>query len=247
MRTTNLCVVLLSTLSLCAAQSEAAIIVNGVTNSNAAPNVFNNFAPYQMALNFGGGNVTLNGVNFTGVTVGSSTPSPVVVATSPYTVQFSTTAGQTLNAANLGGNALYETEIYSSNNSPEQLLISGLDPATTYQFQFMHGDPRGLTYNNGTVSFTDSLANVVTQSLTFGPGGSGNEFALLRVTVSGSTSLLYSMPTAGRGPSFSGLTIQAANAPEPASVAMWSVLGVAGVAIAWRLRRKVDLGKAKSE
>jgi len=113
------------------------------------------------------------------------------------------------------------------------LTVSGLNAGQTYQFQYLHGDTRGIVYNNGTVTFTDSGGNSVNRQLSF--GSSGSNYAIVTVEVSGTTSLSYAMPrTSGRGPSYSGMAVSVV--PEP-TMPLMAAAGLAGFLAATRRGR----------
>jgi uncharacterized protein (TIGR03382 family) len=222
-------------LGLCALAGRCAlatVAVMGTTSGSAGPAISTSFGPVVDAVNLGGSNVTVNSIAFTGLDVSGSVQT-ATLATTPFNVSVAAISGQTLGNASTGSDTLYETEIYTSNNTAETLTIGGLSTGTTYQIQFLHADGRnGVTYSSGTQTFTDSGGNNATTALTFN-SSSANAFVDLTVQVSNSTSLTYAMPNAGRGPSFSGFVIEAV--PETGTVTL-AMLG--GLALLVRRRRR---------
>lgn len=208
-RRRGICGVAVLTLLLSAAVVQAGVAITRVVNGSSAPVLDSSFGTMDLAFNLGqtgGGTVVRDGITFTNNGV-IGTTSVAYGTVSGITVGSFAASGVTINNADLGGDTLYNTETYTANNNPMTLVLTGLNPSKAYRIQVMHGEPRNLTYNNGAITATDSLANVATGSLTFGPSGSANQYALVTIEVSGSTSLSYFMPSAGRGPSFSGVVI----------------------------------------
>ena len=91
------------------------------------------------------------------------------------------------------------------------LLINGLDPRKKYQIQYLHGEFRTdkwAQYNETAVTFTDSNGKKATSALAFNTAPNSNQYAIVTVEVTGSTSLLYDMPkSANRRSSFSGFVV----------------------------------------
>lgn len=211
------------TVSPGAGRGNAAILSATVTGYGSVPLVDDSFGSVQSALNFGGVTTTNNGITFIGTTV-SGDPTSATVASSPFTVEISTPSPQVLrNDDAIAADPLFGSEIYSTATAPMSLVVGGLNPAVTYQFQFLHGEGRlGTVYNDGTITFTDSSGGTASEQLTFGTAG--NNYAIVTVEVAATTSLTYDMPrTSGRGPSYSGMAVSAV--PEPAI----ATVGAAGL------------------
>ena len=114
--------------------------------------------------------------------------------------------------ANLGGVAggQYRTANYSSGNAPGRLTVSGLDSAQTYRFQIGFGDLRVGSYPYSVnASITLSNASAVTVPLAIGAVTTADDYALLTVTVTGTTSIRLDLPTAanGVGPIIAGFAV----------------------------------------
>jgi MYXO-CTERM domain-containing protein len=219
-------------LILSASAAHAAVAITSVANGSAAPVLNSSFGTMELAFNLGnGGALVRDGISFTNSGV-TGTSSVVYGTANGITVGSFTTGANTFGNADLGVDALYGTESYTSASAPMTLTLTGLDPMESYLVQVMHGETRSIyTYNAGAITATDSLSNVANGTLTFGPGSSGNRFALVTITVSGTTSLNYFMPTAGRGPSVAGITVQ--SVPEPSA----ALLGGLGLLALLRRRR----------
>ena len=113
---------------------------------------------------------------------------------------------------NLGGVAggQYRTANYSSGSVPGRLTVSGLDSAQTYRFQIGFGDLRvGLFPYSVNASITLSNASAVTVPLATGAVTTADDYALLTVTVTGTTSIRLDLPTAanGVGPFIAGFSV----------------------------------------
>lgn len=206
-----------------------------VTGTLSAPVLDSSFGALDAAYNFGGADMTRDGIAFSGIL--SPGGNPITLTTTPFTLGMT---GGSLGNASFGSDPLFETEIFASGSFPfsQTMTIDGLDLARTYLFQFIHGDTRTGGFNNWneTVSFTDSSGNVASTDLLFGNAGGalGTPFAVINVLASGTTSLQYDMPTNGpRGPSMSGLVIS--SVPAPATLALFG-LGLAG--LGWSRRKK---------
>jgi hypothetical protein len=230
---------LVSVVAFCAAmcvsfcpEAKAAVVISGVANGSVAPVLNSNLGVMRLAFNLGnGGAMVRDGISFTN-SGATGTTSVVYGSASGITVGASASPGVTFSNFATGLDPLFQTESYTSSNNPLTLNVTGLNPLNHYLIQIMHGENRGLTYNGGLITATDSLSNISSRSLTFGPGGSGNAFALVSIMVSGTTSLNYFMPAATRGPSVSGITIQ--TIPEPSH---WMLLGLGLGAMIIRRRR----------
>jgi len=164
------------------------------------------------AVNIAGNSLTCDGIKFVGQVVPGGTASQII-ETTPLTVTLSTKAGN-LASAPIGADALFQTEAYSDGFRDISLLIAGLDPKKTYQIQYLHGDTRPdawARYSNGTQTFTDSTGKKATKALSFNTAPNTDQFAVVTVEVSGSTSLLCELPHSsaddGRGPSFAGYVV----------------------------------------
>ena len=170
------------------------------------------FGKVVYAANLAGLALTCDGIKFAGQAVPTGAASQVL-ETTPITVTLSTKSGK-LASAPIGGDALFQTEAYSDGFQDLSLLISGLDPKKTYQIQYLHGDTRPdawARYSNGTQTFTDSKGKKATQALSFNTTPNTDQFVVVTVEVTGSTSLLCELPHSsasdGRGPSFSGYVV----------------------------------------
>ena len=114
--------------------------------------------------------------------------------------------------ANLGGVAggQYRAANYSSGNVPGRLTVSGLDSAQTYRFQIGFGDLRVGSYPYSVnASITLSNASAVTVPLATGAVTTADDYALLTVTVTGTTSIRLDLPTAANrvGPFIAGFSV----------------------------------------
>lgn len=228
------------------AAGQAGAVVNApamVMGTPGVPTLDNSFGVLEEALNFGGADLVRDGISFTGVT---SPNAPIInLDNSPFVIDMSRfpDGGGVLLNANIGPDPLFETEIYAAADptDTQRLTISGLDPGRLYQFQLIHGDTRGYFFDRP-VTFIDSGGNSAVTTLQFGINdGVDKSYAVVTVNVSGSTSLIYDMPTGGivRGPSMSGLVIhsnsEGPSVPEPTTAA----LGVLAVGALVLLRRRV--------
>ena len=115
-----------------------------VTGTSTVPVLDNSFGNLDLALNFGGADLSRDGISFTGVL--SPLGNSIVLANSPFTVTMNSigpNAGGLFDAT-VGTDALFETEIFATGQLPltQQLVIDGLQVNRTYQFQFIHGDTR---------------------------------------------------------------------------------------------------------
>ena len=203
---------------------KGAITSATIAGYGAVPAVTNTYGVLQTALNFGGATTTNNSITFLGTTV-SGDPQVATVASSPFNVAIATPNPNSLrNDATITPDPLFGSEIWSTSQASISLTVSGLDPALGYQFQFLHGDTRGQIYSNGTITFTDSEGTTVNRQLTFGSGG--NNYSIITVEVSGTTSLTYDMPPASRGPSYSGMAVIAIPEPAVSGVVLSALVGL---------------------
>ena len=136
------------------------------------------------------------------------------------------------NRTGLGGADQYAQVTYTSNNDPGSFSISGLDIGKTYRIQYGFQDGRDGSFPYSvTTTLTLSDASFATQSLSIGAAGTADDYELITAEVSGTTSLLLSLPTAGNGVgaitnAFSVHEIEAV--PEP-SAALLGGLGLLGL------------------
>ena len=205
-------------------------VLSTVTAEASGPTISSSFGTYLDAVTFtrnGQSGVTRDGVVFgaEGLPTSGTFPSFTFKeeGTDGYGGVSTTVGGTSVNGVVLAGSdSLYDSIIFGvPSPSAQTLSFTGLDAALIYRFQFLHGEPRaggdGINYDQ-TQAFEDSSGNVANSNLNF--GGNSDNYALITVELSNSTSLLYSMPgqATGRGPSFSGYTIFTA-VPEPSSYA----------------------------
>jgi hypothetical protein len=104
------------------------------------------------------------------------------------------------NRTGLGGADQYAQVTYTSSNAPGSFTISGLDMGKTYRIQYGFQDGRNGSFPysvNTTLTLSD--ASFATQSLSIGAAGTADDYELITAEVSGTTSLLLSLPTAGNG------------------------------------------------
>lgn len=190
----------------------AEVKVTGTQSGATPPTLSSTFGKVVDAANIGGNSLKCDAISFSGLTVTGGVASQVI-ETSPFKVTLSTSKGN-LASAPIGDDALFQTEAYSDGFQDISLVIDGLDPAKTYQVQYLHGETRNevwARYDNGTQTFTDSKGSKVTAALTFNTVPGNNQFAVVTVEVTGSTSLRCDLPHSpaadGRGPSFAGFVV----------------------------------------
>jgi hypothetical protein len=114
------------------------------------------------------------------------------------------------NVADLGED-LWQTITYTDRGDDLRLNITGLLPEKRYLIQVLLGEPRNnktTLYENGLISVTDASGSVKSTRLTF--GNRDGDYALLRIGLASSDSLLFEMPKAGLGPGVSGIVIHSA-------------------------------------
>ena len=136
------------------------------------------------------------------------------------------------NRTGLSGADQYAQVTYTSNNDPGSFSITGLDIGKTYRIQYGFQDGRNGSFPysvNTTLTLSD--ASFATQSLSIGAAGTADDYELITAEVSGTTSLLLSLPTAANGVgaitnAFSVHEIEAV--PEP-SAALLGGLGLLGL------------------
>ena len=199
-------------------ESRGSVTFLGVQNSSS-PIAFSEAGTFVAAGNFTGTSDTRGTNAFQSEVLSGTSSSQSWSAASGLSVSLSAPASDTLLPADLGSatDKIYLTEIYTQYQSTETLKISGLSAASSYIIEFPHGENRNLLYS-GTQMFTDSSNNTATGSITFG-NATGDQFALVDVAVSNSTSLTYTMPSGGRGPSFDAWDVRLV--PEPTSLAVF--------------------------
>lgn len=189
----------------------ADVKVVGTESSGTPPALNTKFGKAVDAVNIGGNSLKCDGVSFTGQSV--SGVASQVIETTPFKVTLSTAKGN-LACAPIGDDALFQTEVYSDGFQDVSLVIDGLDAKKTYQVLYLHGDTRNevwARYSNGTQTFTDSKGTKVTAPLTFNTVPNNNQFVVVTVEVSNSTSVRCDLPHStaadGRGPSFAGFVV----------------------------------------
>jgi hypothetical protein len=124
-------------------------------------------------------------------------------------------AGNDLYDAATGGDQLFQTEIFDTSQSTQSMMITGLDPQVMYRVQILHGDSRGFNYNPTNQTYTIDGGQSTVAPLQFNTSPS-NANTITPVIVAGTTSLRIDMPNGGgRGPSFSGLLIEAKQVAPP--------------------------------
>lgn len=173
------------------------------------PTLDNSHGTLELAYNFGyGGNpISQDGITFQSVTH-ALVAGPVYGTTHGITVKGSSGEASTkFNVADLGDD-LWQTITYTEHQENLRLEVTGLMPKKSYQIQVLLGEPRkskNTRYDNGLITVTDSSGASQSTRLTFG-NGSG-VYALLRIEVAASESLLFDMPKAGLGPGVAGIVI----------------------------------------
>ena len=138
------------------------------------------------------------------------------------------------NRTGLGGAEQYAQVTYTSGNDPGSFSISGLDILKTYRIQYGFQDGRDGSFPysvNTTLTLSD--ASFATQSLSIGAAGTADDYELITAEVSGTTSLLLSLPVAGNGvgPLTNAFSVHEV-IPEPST----ALLG--GLALLGLLRRR---------
>ena len=123
----------------------------------------------------------------------------------------------------LGGDGQYATVAYASTNVAGSLTVSGLDSTKQYLFQIGFCDKRTNCPYDVSASLTLSDNTTASTPLAFGTSPTGDEYALLTVTVSGSTSLKLDLPMAatGVGPIIGGFALHQFQ-PAAGSYAAWA-------------------------
>jgi uncharacterized protein YjdB len=123
----------------------------------------------------------------------------------------------------LGGDGQYATVAYPSTNAAGSLTFSGLDSDKQYLFQIGFSDKRvgaaGCPYSVlATLTLSDDTTALM--PLSIGAATTSDDYALLTVTVSGTTSLKLDLPTAanGVGPIIGGFAVHA-SPPPPTELA----------------------------
>lgn len=225
-------------LVLFSAESDGGILVPAtVTGSTTAPTL-NNSGVLLQALNFGGGSLTRDGIAFLGVNTFDQNSG--LLDSNPFSISMT---GSVLSTATVGPDGLFETEIWTTSQSEQGLLIDGLDSNREYRIQILHGDSRTDSFNQfaGEATFTDSSLNSVQTDLTFGNAGTlASPYAVIELTVSGSTSVLYEMrtpdPNVTRGPSISAIAIHS-TVPEPSGLVVWGMTCVLALCRRRTIRR----------
>ena len=123
----------------------------------------------------------------------------------------------------LGGGGPFQTEQYAGGDGPQTLTFTGLATNRIYAFQFAHFERRAGDWSRyeGSQVFMASDSWSAKQKLVFGPGKTGDtslNYALLTVTVTGSSSLCYTMPRPGaRGPSMNGFSVRVVDVQPPSA------------------------------
>jgi hypothetical protein len=181
-----------------------------------------NFTPYA-------GSLTSQGIAFTNNTTTSTDGNISFGSSNGITVSGSN--GGAWGTADIGGDNLWHTFVWTSAPAGAQLNISGLNAAKTYKAQLLYGDTRieGFKFNTSvTTSASDSAAGVADWS-------NGTD-ALTSIVVRGVTSLTYSTTRAyTNGWGISALVVS--EIPEPMTSIMLTsgLLGL--LAYAWRKRK----------
>ena len=106
-----------------------------------------------------------------------------------------------------GGGGQYQHGAYTSAGGSSTLTFSGMDSAKRYRFQFAYCDKRHTYPYNAAVTLTSSTNTIAAPTLRFGDSAA-YDYAMLTVTVAGSTGLTLDMPRSGNtGPSVAGFSV----------------------------------------
>ena len=227
------------TMSVSPAQGAVSLISNYV--GGTAPTINSSYGTLEFALNMGGAGLTRDGITFTaaGTTPSGATRNFLTSGGVGATINVvGVTQGGTRNWATttLSGStdSLFHTIAFANHSTSPgyEITVSGLDATKSYQVQFLHGDPRTAYPYTSNASVTDSSLNVATAPMTYGSASANDEFAMLTMVVSGSTSFKYrSFNTGTGGPGISGLVVH--SVPEPTA----ALLGGLGLLSLLRRRR----------
>jgi diadenosine tetraphosphatase ApaH/serine/threonine PP2A family protein phosphatase len=193
-------------------ESEAGLSISVVSVGDRVPALDNSLGNFELAFNFGfgGAEITRDGIKFRNVTH-ALLADPVYGTEQGITVKGSS-GGKSpfFNVADLGED-LWQTITYTDRGDDLRLNITGLLPEKRYLIQVLLGEPRNnktTLYENGLISVTDASGSVKSTRLTF--GNRDGDYALLRIGLASSDSLLFEMPKAGLGPGVSGIVIHSA-------------------------------------
>ena len=177
-----------------------------------APKLDNSHGTLELAYNFGysGSEISQDGIKFQSVTH-NLVANPVYGTTHGITVKGSSSgASQNFNCTDLGDD-LWQTITYTDRGDDLRLEVTGLVQAKAYQIQILLGEPRNnktTLYHNGLITATDSSGASQSTRLTF--GNADGDYALIRIEVAASASLMFDMPKAGLGPGVAGIVIHSA-------------------------------------
>ncbi|MEI6606208.1 MAG: hypothetical protein WCP35_12925 [Verrucomicrobiota bacterium] len=189
----------------------AEVKVIGTETGGSPMTIGTKFGKVVDAVNLGGASLKCDNISFVGLTVPENTTASEKIATTPFTVTLSTKKGNLSSTIMSGGDALFNSEVYSLGFKDVSLLISGLDPKQTYQIQYLHGEFRPeawAKYDETEQTFTDSTGKKATSKLAFNTAPNKDQYAIVTVEVTGTESVLCDMPgSANRGPSFSGFVV----------------------------------------
>jgi hypothetical protein len=181
--------------------------------SFAPPAIDTSFGTVIGALNFGGSAMDVTGTTGQVVHFQSQHAGGTAGTTLPFSVSVvaltATPSATDVAERSVGSQGLYETEIYSFYGPDLVMKISGLDPAKSYRFQFLHGDSRlGSSYAATQHFSLPNTGEQATAPLAFDTTTADADSNTV-VIVSGTDVLKYQMPPAPtKNASFSGLVVE---------------------------------------
>lgn len=190
-------------------ETGSSLKISVVSVGDKVPTLDHSYGTLELAYNFGysGPEISQDGIKFQSVT------HPIVAAPVYGTTHGITVKGSSggalpeFNVADLGDD-LWQTITYTERGDDLRLEINGLASEKFYQLQVLLGEPRNnksTRYNNGLITVKDGNGASQSTRLTF--GNNDGDYALLRIEVAASNSLIFVMPKAGLGPGVAGIVI----------------------------------------
>jgi uncharacterized protein YjdB len=151
-------------------------------------------------------------------TAGTYDGIPFSLWSAPFTNPFAMSGGVSVlgsssldrTTGGLGGDGQYATATFSSSNAGGALTVTGLDSGKQYRFQVGFCDKRVGQYPYAvTATLTLSDSSTGTTPLAIGAVPTADDYALITVRASGTTSLQLDLPTAtnGVGPIIAGFSV----------------------------------------